>query len=33
MNEYWILAYVVTPAIVVVMGYVAVILHERSVKR
>jgi hypothetical protein len=33
MNEYWILAYVVTPAIVLVMGYAAVILHERSLKR
>ena len=33
MNQYWILANVVTPAIVVVMGYVAVLLHERSLKR
>ena len=33
MNEYWILAKIVTPAIVVVMGYVAVLLHERSLKR
>lgn len=33
MNELWILAYVITPAIVLVMGYAAVIYHERSLKR
>jgi len=33
MNEYWILAFVVTPAIVLIMGYAAVLLHERSLKR
>jgi uncharacterized membrane-anchored protein YhcB (DUF1043 family) len=32
MNEYWVLAFVVTPAIVVALGYVAVRLHERSLK-
>jgi hypothetical protein len=32
MNEYWVLAFVVTPAIVIALGYVAVRLHERSLK-
>ncbi|MDO9427293.1 MAG: hypothetical protein Q7T93_10720 [Methylobacterium sp.] len=33
MNELAILAFVVTPAIVVVMGYVAVRLHEAAGRR
>jgi hypothetical protein len=32
-NELWFFAFVVTPAIVVGLGYVAVLLHERSLKR
>jgi cellobiose-specific phosphotransferase system component IIC len=33
MNEFWFLAFVVTPAVVVVIAYIAVRLHERSLKR
>lgn len=33
MNGYAIFAFVVTPAIVVALGYVAVRLHERSLDR
>jgi hypothetical protein len=27
-NEYWILAFVITPAIVVALGWAAVLMHE-----
>lgn len=33
MNEFWILAFIVTPAVAVAFGYVAVLLHERSLRR
>ena len=33
MNEYWVLAFVITPAIVVIGAYIAVLPHERSLKR
>jgi hypothetical protein len=33
MNEFWVLAFVITPAVVIVLGYIAVLLHERSLKR
>ena len=29
MNEYWVLAFVVTPIVVVALGWAAVWLHER----
>ena len=32
MNEYWILAFVITPTIVVAIAYVGLKLHERSLK-
>lgn len=31
-NEYYILAFIITPAFVVALGYVAVLLHERSLR-
>jgi hypothetical protein len=33
MNEFGLLAFVVMPALVVLMGYVAMRLHERTVGR
>ena len=33
MNEYAILAFVVTPALVMALGWAAVLLHERSARR
>ena len=33
MNEFAFLAFVITPALVVVLGYVAVLLNERAVRR
>ncbi len=33
MNEFWFLAFVVTPGVVVLGAYIAVRLHERSLKR
>ena len=33
MNEYWILAFVVTPAIVLLLGYAAMVLHGREADR
>lgn len=33
MSEFWVLAFVITPAVVVALGYIAVRLHERSLKR
>jgi hypothetical protein len=33
MNEFWVLAFVVTPVIVVALCYMAVLLHERSLTR
>lgn len=33
MNEYWWFAFVVTPALVVLMGYVAVRVHEWDIAR
>jgi len=33
MNEYFVLAFVITPAIVVVLGWAAVFLHEYSLRR
>ena len=33
MNEFWVLAFVVTPVIVVALGYMAVLFHERSLNR
>ena len=33
MNEFAILAFVVTPALVVLLGYIAVLLHEREARR
>lgn len=32
MNEYFILAFIITPAIVVAIGWGAVLLHERSLR-
>ena len=32
-NEYWILAFVVTPAVVVCLGRLAAYLHLRSLRR
>jgi len=31
-NEYFILAFIITPAFVVALGWGAVVLHERSVR-
>ena len=33
MNEYWVLAFVVTPATVLALAYGAVLLHERALRR
>ncbi|HEX2553164.1 MAG TPA: hypothetical protein VHL98_05645 [Microvirga sp.] len=33
MNSSWLLAFVVTPAAAVALGWMAVLLHERSLKR
>jgi hypothetical protein len=33
MNEYWILAFVITPAIVVLLAWSAVLLHEYDMRR
>ena len=33
MNEYWVLAFVITPAIVVALGWAAVLLHEHQSRR
>jgi hypothetical protein len=33
MNEYWVLAFVITPAIVVILGWSAVFLHEYDSRR
>jgi hypothetical protein len=33
MNETWFLAFVVTPVLVVAIGYLALKLHERSARR
>ena len=33
MNDHWILAYVVTPCFVIIGAYIAVRLHERSLRR
>ncbi len=33
MNIYWVLAFVITPAIVLLIGYVGVLLHERSLDK
>jgi hypothetical protein len=32
-DPYFLFAFVITPALVVLMGYVAVLLHERSLRR
>jgi len=33
MNEYWVLAFVITPALVVILGWAAVFLHEYQSRR
>ena len=33
MNSLWFLAFVVTPAAAVALGWTAVLLHERSLRR
>jgi hypothetical protein len=33
MNQYAVFAFVVTPAIVLLVGWCAVLLHERALKR
>ncbi len=33
MNAVWLLAFVITPVLVVTLAYIAVRLHERSLKR
>ncbi len=33
MNMYWVLAFVITPAIVLLIGYLGVLLHERSLDK
>lgn len=33
MNEYWVLAFVITPVIVMTVGYLAVRLHEWDLDR
>ena len=33
MNEFWFLAFVITPAIVVALGWGAVLLHEWDLRR
>ncbi len=33
MNEFWFLAFVITPAFVVIVGYIAVRLHEWDLDR
>jgi hypothetical protein len=33
MNSSWFLAFVVTPAAAVALGWLAVLLHERSLRR
>ena len=33
LNEYWLLAFVITPAIVVALGWGAVFLHEYQSRR
>jgi len=33
MNEYWILAFVITPAIVVILGWSAALLHLYYARR
>jgi hypothetical protein len=33
MNEYWVLAFVITPAIVVMLGWSAVLLQEHHNRR
>ncbi len=33
MNEYFILAFIVTPTLVMALGWGAVLLHERSLRR
>lgn len=32
-NGYWILAFVVTPLTIVILGWVAALLHSRSSRR
>lgn len=33
MNEYFVLAFIITPTIVVALAWIAVLLHERSLRR
>ena len=33
MNEYWVLAFVITPALVVILAWTAVFLHEYQARR
>ena len=33
MNEYFLLAFVVMPVLVMLLGWIAVLLHERSLRR
>jgi len=33
MNEYWILAFVITPAIVFILAWSAALLHEYDMRR
>ena len=33
MNEYWVLAFVITPAIVVILAWSAVFLHKYDLRR
>lgn len=33
MNEYFVLAFIITPAVVVALGWAAVFLHEHSLRR
>jgi hypothetical protein len=32
-NEYWILAFVITPAVVVILGWSAALLHHYDLRR